>query len=602
MREIKGHEHKNKNANKNIHKPGYKQETGWYEDIREIKDLRELIRGSAELYGDRPAFWIKKFKGDEYHQITYAQLQRDMDALGTRLVDMGLSGKRIAVMGQGCYEWFVTYLAVVNGVGVVVPVDKEFDAGMVQNVLDTAECDTIFYTGGEAKKINELKGITNKIKMDVYGDRTEADEPFEANIRPEDGLHWKQLLKEGYELVQKGDDRYTGAGIDNKAMAVLLFTSGTTGTPKGVMLSHWNIAFDVMEIARAEEIRPDDITLSVLPIHHTYESTGSLLFLYRGASIAYSEGLKYISKNMLEIHNTFFIAVPLLLETVYDRIWKTARKQGKEKVLKKAIALNNKARSIGINAGSQIFRSIRKQLGGRLRMVVSGAAAVPPEIVRGFDDFGISVVSGYGLTETAPMIAATPSFSKKRYRKAGSTGICIKNGQMKIVDPDEDGIGEIWYKGENVMLGYYNMPELTAETIVDGWFNTGDLGFFDNEGWLYIAGRKKNVIVTKNGENIYPEEIEELINKYDEVADCMVYALDKNGSDTVAVQILPDRDALTEKYGSLPDDKEIERRMKEIISEVNDRLPVFKIIRDVTVRKEDFVRTTTRKIKRSANI
>ena len=578
-----------------------KNDLNWYEDIREIRDIKELLNGSAKLFADRPAFWIKKFKGDEYHMITYDRLKKDVDALGTKMLAMGLGGKRIAVMGQGCYEWFVTYLATVNGVGVVVPVDKEFDADMVRNVLDTAECDTIFYTGGESKKIAQLTGIKNKIKMDVYGDRTDDDEPF--YYKEEEGtLAWKQLLEDGYKLVGEGVTDYTDKVIDNKVMAILLFTSGTTGTPKGVMLSHWNIAFDVMEIARAEEIRPDDITLSVLPIHHTYESTGSLLFLYRGASIAYSEGLKYISKNMLEIHNTFFIAVPLLLETVYDRIWKTARKQGKDKMLKKAIALNNKARGIGINIGNQIFRSIRKQLGGKLRMVVSGAAAVPPEIVRGFDDFGISVVSGYGLTETSPMIAATPSFSEKRYKKAGSTGVCVKNGRMKIVDPDEDGIGEIWYKGENVMLGYYNMPELTAETVVDGWFNTGDLGFFDSEGWLYITGRKKNIIVTKNGENIYPEEIEDIINKYDEVSDSMVYALDRNGTDIVAVQILPDKEYLAEKYGEMPSDAEIEKIMKDIISEVNDKLPTFKIIRDVIVRKEDFVRTTTRKIKRAANI
>jgi long-chain acyl-CoA synthetase len=578
-----------------------KNDLNWYEDIRAIKDIKELLNGSAELFADRPAFWIKKFKGDEYQQITYKRLKNDVDALGTKMLEMGLGGQKIAVTGQGCYEWFVTYLAIVNGVGVVVPVDKEFDASMVQNVLDTAECKTIFYTSGESKKISQLNGIENKIKMEVYGDRTSDDEPF--SYREEEGcIPWKKLLQEGCELVEAGREDYINAVIDNKKMSILLFTSGTTGTPKGVMLSHWNIAFDVMEIARLEEIRPDDITLSVLPIHHTYESTGSLLFLYRGASIAYSEGLKYISKNMLEVHNTFFIAVPLLLETVYDRIWKTARKQGKEKLLKKAIALNNKTRSVGLNFGNQLFRSVKKQLGGKLRMAVSGAAAVSPEIVRGFDDLGISIVSGYGLTETSPMIAATPAFSDKRYRKAGSTGICVKNGEMKIVNPDEDGIGEIWYKGENVMLGYYNMPELTAETIVDGWFKTGDLGFFDPEGWLYITGRKKNVIVTTTGENIYPEEIEELINKNEFVKESMVYALDRNGTDVVAVQILPDEEALTERFGKMPSDEMVEHLMKEVISDVNDKLPVYKIIRSVTVRKDDFVRTTTRKIKRAENI
>lgn len=581
-----------------------KEELNWYEDIREISDLKDLLNSSAEIFADRPAFWIKKFKGDEYHPIMYRQLKKDVDALGAAMIAMGLKGRHIAVTGQGCYEWFVTYLAVVNGVGVIVPVDKEFDAAMVQNVVDTAECDTIFYTSGESKKIAQINGIKNRIKMEAYGDRISDEESF--SYKEEEGCTaWQKLLQEGYRLAEKNAPEYVeyiGAQIDKNVMAILLFTSGTTGAPKGVMLSHWNIAFDVMEIARAEEIRPDDITLSVLPIHHTYESTGTMLFLYRGASIAYSEGLKYISKNMLEIHNTFFIAVPLLLETVYERIWKTARKQGKEKLLKNAIKLNNKARGLGINIGNQLFRSIRNQLGGKLRMVVSGAAAVSPEIVRGFDNFGISVVSGYGLTETSPMIAATPSFSEKRYRKAGSTGICIKNGQMKIVNPDEDGIGEIWYKGENVMLGYYKMPELTAETIVDGWFNTGDLGFFDSEGWLYIAGRKKNVIVTKNGENIYPEEIEDIINKYEEISDSMVYALERGGNEVVAVQLLPHEENITEKYGRKLSDEEIEKLMKKIISEVNDKLPTFKVIRDVTVRKEDFVRTTTRKIKRAANV
>ncbi|MGN1350258.1 MAG: AMP-dependent synthetase/ligase [Anaerovoracaceae bacterium] len=579
-----------------------KEVPGWYEDIREISDLKELLNGSAELFADRPAFWIKKFKGDEYHPITYAQLKRDVDALGTQMLAMGLAGQRIGIMGQGCYEWFVTYLAVVNGVGVAVPVDREFDSAMVQNVLDTAESTTLFFTSGEEKKVRKLTGIKNLVRMEVYGDRTDEGEPLHYKEEQDGILAWKHLLGDGYGLLAEGNTHYLDARIDNQAMAVLLFTSGTTGNPKGVMLSHWNIAFDVMEIARAEEILPEDITLSVLPIHHTYESTGTLLFLYRGASIAYSEGLKFISKNMLEIHNSFFIAVPLLLETVYERIWKTARKQGKEKLLKRAIKLNNKARSLGLDFGNQLFRSIKNQLGGRLRMVVSGAAAVSPEIVRGFADLGISIVSGYGLTETAPMITATPSFSDQRYKKAGSAGICIRNGQLKIVDPDEDGIGEIWFKGDNVMLGYYNMPELTAETIVDGWFNTGDLGFLDSEGWLYITGRKKNIIVTKTGENIYPEEIESMINQSEFVSDSMVYALDRNGQETVAVQLLPNLENLAERYGTVPSDEEIRRIMEEIISQVNDQLPTFKVIRDVTVRKDDFVRTTTKKIRRSENI
>lgn len=573
----------------------------WYTDVREIKNIKQLLNESCELYADRPAFWIKKFKGDEYHPITYNMLKHDVEAIGTKMLDMGLSGRRIAVMGQGCYEWFVTYLAVVNGVGVVVPVDKELEADAVENILKTAECSVIFYTSSESKKIDKIPGLDIKVKMEFYGDRISSDEPF--IYQEEEGLLcWRQMLKEGYELVEKGVTDYMQREIDDDAMSVLLFTSGTTGSPKGVMLSHANIAANVMQISWMEEIRPDDLTLSVLPIHHTYESTGTLLFLFRGASIAYSEGLKHISKNMLEVHNTFFIAVPLLLETVYKRIWKQAKKQGKDKILKKAIAANNKVRSIGINVGKVLFKSIQSQLGGRLRMVVSGASAISPEIVRGFDDLGIRIVTGYGLTETAPMITATPSFSDKLYKKAGSVGICVKTGELKINDPDEYGIGEVWYKGPNVMLGYYNMPELTSETIQDGWFKTGDLGFIDNEGWLYLTGRKKNVIVTKTGENVYPEEIEEIIRQNPYINDCMVYPLSRNNEEIVAVQVLPDEEEIKEAFGEMMAEDELYKFMKDIISDINGTLPNYKMMRDVIVRKDDFVRTTTKKIKRQDNI
>lgn len=573
----------------------------WYTDVREIKNIKQLLNESCELYADRPAFWIKKFKGDEYHPITYNMLKHDVEAIGTKMLDMGLSGRRIAVMGQGCYEWFVTYLAVVNGVGVVVPVDKELEADAVENILKTAECSVLFYTSSESKKIDKIPGLDIKVKMEFYGDRISSDEPF--IYQEEEGLLcWRQMLKEGYELVEKGVTDYMQREIDDDAMSVLLFTSGTTGSPKGVMLSHANIAANVMQISWMEEIRPDDLTLSVLPIHHTYESTGTLLFLFRGASIAYSEGLKHISKNMLEVHNTFFIAVPLLLETVYKRIWKQAKKQGKDKILKKAIAANNKVRSIGINVGKVLFKSIQSQLGGRLRMVVSGASAISPEIVRGFDDLGIRIVTGYGLTETAPMITATPSFSDKLYKKAGSVGICVKTGELKINDPDEYGIGEVWYKGPNVMLGYYNMPELTSETIQDGWFKTGDLGFIDNEGWLYLTGRKKNVIVTKTGENVYPEEIEEIIRQNPYINDCMVYPLSRNNEEIVAVQVLPDEEEIKEAFGEMMAEDELYKFMKDIISDINGTLPNYKMMRDVIVRKDDFVRTTTKKIKRQDNI
>ncbi len=576
----------------------------WYTDLREIEDIRQLVNESAELYANRPAFWTKKQRGGSYVPVTYSMFKKDVDALGTKMLAMGWKGKHIAVTGQSCYEWFVTFTAVLNGIGVIVPVDKEFDAAAVQNVLETAECDIIFYTGSEEKKIDSISGIKHKIRMDYYGDRIKEDEEWTIPEHDEDHPHWKEYVRDGYAMLASGDDSYAQQEIDRDAMAELLFTSGTTGNPKGVMLSHHNLAFDIMEVARMEKLTPDVVTLSILPIHHTFESTCTLLFLYRGASTAYGEGLKYISKNMNEIHNSWIVGVPLMLEMVYNRIWKTAIKTGKDKMLRRALSLNRSSKRIGINLGRVLFKSIIGQLGGRLVKVVSGAAAIPPQVARGFLDMGIEIAPGYGLSECAPMISAIPSFVPEslRYRKIGSVGICIKNGQIKLENVDEQGIGEIWFKGPNVMLGYYKMPELTAETIVDGWLNTGDLGFADDLGFIYITGRSKNVIVTKTGENIYPEEIEAVVMKSQFVKDCMVYAKKEKDGDVVAIQILPDEEVFFEEMGYVPDENEMADFMKDLIRDVNSKLTVNQMIRRIIVRDTDFVRTTTLKIKRHANM
>lgn len=576
----------------------------WYTDLREINDIQQLLNESAELYADRPAFWTKQVRGGEYVPISYRMFKRDVDALGTKMLAMGWEGKHIAVTGQSCYEWFVTFTAVLNGVGVIVPIDKEFDAAAVQNILETAECDIVFHTGGEEKKLDTIPGIRHKIRMDYYGDRIREDEEWNIPEVQGDRCHWKEFVRNGYERLDAGDDSYLTRDIDRDVIAELLFTSGTTGNPKGVMLSHRNLASDIMEVARMEHLTPDVVTLSILPIHHTFESTCTLLFLYRGASTAYSEGLKYIAKNMNEVHNSWVVGVPLMLEMIYNRIWKTAAKQGKDRMLRRALSLNRNTKRIGINMGRILFRDILNQLGGKLVKVVSGAAAIPPNVARGFLDMGIEIAPGYGLSECAPMIAAIPSFvpDSLRYKKIGSVGICIKNGEMKLENVDEQGIGEIWFRGPNVMLGYYKMPELTAETIVDGWINTGDLGFADDLGFLYITGRSKNVIVTKTGENIYPEEIESIVLKSPFIKDCMVYAKKEKGEELVAIQILPDEEAFVEEMGSVPDELAMDEFMKDLIRDVNSRLTVNQMIRRIVIRKEDFVRTTTLKIKRQANI
>ena len=359
-----------------------------------------------------------------------------------------------------------------------------------------------------------------------------------------------------------------------------------------------------MDVCRICQVYQTDKTLSMLPIHHTYECTlGMLLVLYRGASTAFCEGFKYISQNMKEAQNTFIIVVPRVLELVYDKIQKGIVKQGKEKTFKRAMKVNKALRKAGINVSRTIFKSIIDNLGGKLRVVITGAAALSPNIFRAFEDFGIMVLQGYGMTECTPLISGTPgSAPRERYRKAGSVGATVDKGEIKIIDKDEDGIGEVLFRGPNVMLGYYNMPEETAKVIEpDGFMHTGDLGFVDKEGWLYLTGRKKNVIVTKTGENVYPEEIEDDILNDPTIEDCMVFPYKIQDEETVGIQILPSMENLTDQVGHELDEQGLIDYYTELVKEYNQKLSVFKRIRSTFVRKEDFVRTTTRKIKRQDN-
>ena len=588
----------------------------WYTDIREMVTLKDMLAGSARLYAKNPAFWVKEKKGAPYKAIDYTLLQHDVNALGTKLAAMGLSGSRIAIMGQGCYEWICTYLAAINGIGIVVPIDKELTAGEIDNLLRAADCDTIFCTKNECKKLAGMENIRRLIVMDIYGDRTDITVRPEATTDLEkfrtyagDGAEiydWRALLAEGEELLAGGDQRYISVEIDPDALAVILFTSGTTGNPKGVMLCHRNITVNIMDVCRIAYILESDKTLSILPIHHTYECTlGMLLVLYRGASTAFCEGFKYISQNMKEAQNTVIIVVPRVLEMIYGRIQKGVQKEGKEKLFNRALAVNHKLRQLGINGmGKKLFGAVYKELGGNLRLVITGAAALSPTIIRAFEDFGITVLQGYGMTECTPLISGTPmSAPRERYKKAGSVGTTVMTGEIELINQDESGIGEVLFRGPNVTMGYYNMPEATEELFEEGgWMHTGDLGFVDHEGWLYLTGRSKNIIVTKTGENVYPEEMEEVINRDPFVTECMVFPYMKDGEEIVGVQVLPDKAAVEEHLGHTPTDSEIKSLIREKIKEYNEGFAVYKRIRAVFVRKEDFVRTTTLKIKRQENM
>jgi long-chain acyl-CoA synthetase len=493
----------------------------------EIISLKHMLKNSAEKFANRPAFLVKKEKGGDYEQIKYKQLKNDVDALGTALINLGLAGSKIAIIGENCYQWISAYLAVVNGVGVVVPLDKELNREEIHNLLDLARCDAVFFTNTYEDIFKDYP-IKHKIRMKVYGDRTDVTEAL--NQEPiVDGIDvWTSLVAKGESLIEQGNIEFLEKEPDPNEMNMLLFSSGTTGSAKGVMLCHRNIVSNIMDTCRIVEIKPEDRTLSILPIHHTFENTmGMLLILYRGASAAFCEGLKYVTKNFVEAKASVLVGVPLIFESIHSKIWKQAEKNNLDGALKKAIKLNHFLKVFGISIERKLFKTIHASFGGNLRMVVCGAAAIDPNVPIGFEDFGITFLQGYGLTECSPLVAGTPEKFNRR-KKAGSVGPVVSSGEMKIDSPDADGIGEILYKGPNVMLGYFNMEKETKEVLKDDWFYTGDLGYIDRDGWLYITGRKKNVIVTKTGKNIYPEEIDLYVNrnKYDH--ESLVHGVDED--------------------------------------------------------------------------
>lgn len=562
-------------------------------EVREIDTLKEMLITSKELFGKKPAFLYKEEKGGTYKEINYITLKDDVDALGTKLIDLGLEGENIAVIGENCYAWMVSYFAIVNGVGKVVPLDKELSKDEIVNLLNTANCKAVFYTSSYKNMFKDID-IDNKFQMEVYSKKAQRDQ---KNT-------WENVIEEGRKLLGKGDRRYTDIIIDPMEVRMLLFTSGTTDVPKAVMLCHNNLVSNLKDVGKIVKLKEDDRALSILPIHHTFESTiGIMVVLYQGGSVAFYEGLKYVVKNLAEAKATMLVGVPLIFESMYNKIWKQAEKSDMTKALKIAIKLNKTLKKIGIDARKKIFKSVYENFGGRLRMLVTGAAAINPNVVRGFQDLGIDVVMGYGLTETSPLLAGTPDFTD-RYTKAGSVGQVVPSGQMKIINKNEDGIGEIIYKGPNVMLGYYNMPEKTAEVLKDGWFYTGDLGFVDEKGYLYLSGRKKNVIVTKTGKNIYPEEIEEYLNKIPYIEECMVYGTDNddNGETVVSAQLRPAYDAIENEFGYGEDQEKVYKLLKNKIADLNQTLPNYKRVRHVVIRTKEFVKTTTHKIKRQENI
>jgi len=561
-----------------------------YYITRDITDLKDMLNQSAELFGSNPAFLQKIEKGGTYKSISYNRFVDDVNSLGTKLLSMGLKDQKIAIIGSNCYHFVLAYYATVCGVGVAVPIDKELHPDEIDNLIKISDCKAVFYTEEFSDRI----------------DFSQVDHAFQMHQYPMDICDMDLLIKDGASLIKQGDTTFIDAVIDPYKMHILLYTSGTTGSAKGVMLNHNNIVTNIMGICSIVKVYPSDRTLSILPIHHTFESTvGIATILYAGASVAFFEGLKYIAKNFREAKATILVAVPLIVESMYGKIMKEVARTKRTKVLSMGVSLNKTLSTMGIDLKKRIFSSIYRQFGGELRMIVSGAASISPNVIRGFEDLGIKMLQGYGLTECSPLISGTPDF-ENTYKKAGSVGSVVRSGELKIVDKDQEGIGEVIYKGPNVMLGYYDNKKATDEVIKDGWFHTGDLGFIDNEGWLYITGRKKNIIVTKTGKNIYPEEIEIYFMGSKYIEEIMVYgaldAKDPNRDTLVAALIRPAMDIIEVEFGKEKSDDEIYDLIKRTVNNMNMELPIYKRVRNLALRKEEFLKTTTKKIIRHKNL
>ena len=566
-----------------------------YKTSRPITDIRHMLRTSTELYGDNVAFRQRFEKNEPYREITYKEAFETVNALGTALTNIGLKGKRIAVIGENCYQWATSYLAVICGTGVVVPLDKELSAMELKQLVIEAEVSGVMFTKKYREIFKEMK-TSGDTDIEILVDLTGDDE--------EEGIFkWSNLVAEGRMLLDGGDRSFVEAEIIADEMSELLFTSGTTGIAKGVMLSHKNICFDLMIAPTILNVNTWDIFFSVLPIHHTYEGTcGFLMPLYKGASIAYCEGLKYIVKNLAEVSPTMFLGVPALFETLYKTIMRNVRKQGKEGLVKKVMSVNKVTRKIGLDLNKLLLKDILKVFGGRMRVLISGGAAIDPAILQFFNDLGFIAVQGYGLSECAPMGALNPDNPK--YMRNSSVGHILPGMQVKIVDKDEDGIGEICLKGDNVMLGYYKNPEETARTVRDGWFYTGDQGYVDEEDFIYITGRKKNVIIASNGKNVFPEELEYYLSLSPFIAESMVWGAEdeRSGDIVIVAAIRPETDDIREVLGDekADDPETVKELLWKEVDKVNEQMPMFKKIKKIVVRNEEFKKNTSKKIKRFA--
>lgn len=560
---------------------------------KKFNNFKEMLKNTATEFGDEVAFRFKTDKPNVFKEIKYSEYVYNVNALGTSLISIGLKDKRIGIISENRYEWEEAYLAVTCGTGVVVPLDRSLPEPEILSLIERSEMEAIFYSSKYDEVMEKVrKENVGKIKYFISMDTEKTIDDIYSQ---------KELIELGKGLIKNGAKSFVDAKVDSDKMTIMLFTSGTTSKSKAVALSQRNVCSNVYDIASVFDITEKDTFLSFLPLHHTFESTVGFLYPFSvGAKIVFCEGIRHIADNIREYKISIMVSVPVLFESMYKKIMQTIEKKGKTKTVKFGMKLSNILLKFGIDIRRKIFAEIHESFGGNVRLFVAGAAAFEPEVEKGFNSLGIETYQGYGLTEASPVIAA----EHKDGAKLGSVGRLFPSMEGKIINPNEQGIGELAVKGPTVMIEYFGNKEATEETIIDGWLYTGDLAYFDEDDYLFITGRKKNVIVLKNGKNVYPEEIETLISKIPGVKENFVFGKPEENDENdlkLCAKIVYDKDLVKDVYKT-DNEEELKNKIWEKVKEVNRKMPTYKYIKEIIITDKELIKTTTQKVKRFEEI
>lgn len=559
------------------------------ENTIKITNLKEMLQKSGKQYGEKTAYQIKIEEG-KYKNITHKEIREMIDYLGTALIDIGLKNKRIAVIGENRYEWEIAYLAIVCGTGIVVPLDKSLPENELKSLIERSGIEAIFYT-------KKYEAILENAKNEGVG-KLKHLISMDLEIHKNGIYAQKELIEKGKKLLQEGNKEFIRAKINPDEMSIMLFTSGTTSASKIVALSHRNICSNLMAISSILEVDSQDVFLSFLPLHHVFECTVGFLFaLYKGAKTVFCDGIRHIPENMKEYKVSVMASVPAIYERIFKMIRKQVQKQGKlEEILQK----EEEYRKASMEEKKQVFQEIHYMLGGNVKLLISGAASLDSTIEEKYRLLGLNLVQGYGLTETSPVVA----IGTKKYHKVGSIGKTVPGVKAKVVNPNQEGVGELIVQGASIMLGYYGSKIETKKVLQDGWFYTGDLAKIDDEGYIFICGRKKSVMVLKNGKNIFPEEMENLINRIEGIEESFVFGkqMSEDKNDIKIFAKLVYNQEIVENTYKVHSKEKIYQVINEKIKEINKTMPHYKSIKGIILSQEPLIKTTTNKIKRQNNL